>query len=58
MPSRDEVKNKTKEILESLGKEERILLKKVINAEKERIHMKTPHGIYDDIKQSVKNTIQ
>lgn len=52
------IEDKTKEILKDLNKEERILLKKVIAAEKERIAMKTPHGIYDAIKESVENIIQ
>lgn len=54
----DDIEGKTKEVLANLSKEERVLLQKVIEAEKERIAMKTPHGIYDAIKESVENIIQ
>ncbi|WP_263819334.1 hypothetical protein [Salinibacter sp.] len=54
----DDIEKKTKQVLARLNKEERVLLKKVIEAEKERLSMKTPHGIYDTIKESVENIVQ
>lgn len=54
----DDIERRTKDILSNLSKDERVLLKKVIEEEKERIHMKTPHGIYNAIKESVTNIIR
>jgi len=56
--SREEVSEKTRQLLADLGKEERVLLQEVIQAEKEKIHMKTPHGIYDNLVKVVERVIQ
>jgi FixJ family two-component response regulator len=50
-----DVKAQTREILNSLSKREVQLLQKVIDAEKKRIGMKNPKGIYDDIRESIEN---
>ena len=55
---KEDIEKETKRVLERLSMEERTLLKKVIEEEKDRIAMKTPHGIYDAIKESVENIIQ
>lgn len=56
--SNKDVSAKARELLSELSKEERFLLQQVIQAEKEKIHMKTPHGIYDDLIKVVEQVIQ
>lgn len=45
---------KVTEILKELTKEERQLLSKVIEAERDKLHMSKPRGINDDIWKAVK----
>jgi len=54
-----DIKQQAREILvKELSSDERKLLQEVIKAEKERIHMKKPHGIYDALSKAVQNVIQ
>ncbi len=54
----DELKDEGQQILRSLKDEERVLLSRVIEAERERIHMGTPSGIYEDLRKAVDEIIR
>lgn len=45
--------DKTKEILSELSHEEQQLLVRVIRAEGDKLHMKKPHGIKEDLWKAV-----
>lgn len=53
-----EVRNKAREILAGLSDEEQTLLRRVVDAERQKIYMKTAHGIYDDIREVIEIVIQ
>lgn len=57
-PQEGETARKVKERLEGLTETERQLLARVIQAERDRLHMKTPRGISDDIWRAVTETIR
>jgi hypothetical protein len=54
----DELRDEGQQVLRSLNEEERVLLSRVIEAERERIHMGTPTGIYDELRKAVDETIR
>lgn len=54
----EELKKQTEEILKALSSEERELLARVIVAEREKLHMKKPRDIKDDIFNAVQETIK
>lgn len=56
--TKQDIETKVRDILLDLTEDERTLLQKVIQSEKERIHMKRPHGIYDDIRESIEQVIR
>ena len=49
---------KTKEILGELSPEDRQLLVQIIRAESDKLHMKKPHGIQDDLWKIVTEAIK
>ena len=59
MDGTDEVQfqERVRQVLLELSAEEQKLLKKVINAERSKIHMKNPYGINQLIIEAVKETI-
>lgn len=56
--NKQRVESKVRSILSDLTKDERVFLQRVIQIEKSKIHMKTPHGIYDDIRDALDQVIQ
>jgi hypothetical protein len=52
------IKEKTVAILQELNLSERELMLKVIKAEREKLHMSRPRGIYEDIWKIVTETIK
>lgn len=54
----DALKEEGQEILRSLGPEEQVLFDRVILAERERLHMSSPHGVYDEIQKAVEEVIK
>lgn len=54
----EELKKQTTAILMSLSAEERELLDRVIVAEREKLHMKVPRNIKEDILKAVLETIK
>jgi hypothetical protein len=54
----EELKEAGQEILRSLSAEEQALLNRVIDSERERIHMGTPTGIYDEIRKAIDEVIR
>lgn len=46
------------QVLEQLSEEERKLLNAVIEAERKRLYMRKPHGIYDDLWSAIKECIK
>lgn len=57
-PNDEEVKNEVRSILAELSEKERTLLSQVIDAERDRIHMKNPRGIYDELRDAVKKVFK
>lgn len=53
----DELKGEGQEILRGLAKEELVLLSRVIEAERAKIHLGSPTGIYDDIRKAIDEII-
>jgi FixJ family two-component response regulator len=53
-----EMQKKIREVLQQLSKDEQQLLSQVIKAEKDRIHMKLPRGIYDELHAAVARVIK
>jgi hypothetical protein len=45
-------------ILEELSTEEKLLLSRVIKAERDKLHMKTPRGINEDIWTAISEVIK
>lgn len=54
----EELKKQTEEILKALSSEERELLARVIVAEREKLHMKNPRNIKEDIFKAVQESIK
>ena len=54
----DDMKKQVTEILKGLSTDERELLAKIIEAERDKLHMKNPRGIHDDIKKAVKEIVK
>lgn len=56
--SEDYMKQQTQEILKALTLEERELLGRVVQAERDKLHMKNPRGINDDLRRAVTEIIK
>lgn len=54
----EEIKDKVKQLIGTLSREEQLLLKGVIRAEQEKLHMKNPFGINDDIERIVREVFK
>ena len=50
--------DKIRALLQDLSKEEQALLAAVLMAERDKLHMKKPYGINDDIWSAVTETIK
>jgi hypothetical protein len=49
----EDMKKQVTQILTGLSTDERELLAKIIQAERDKLHMKNPRGINDDIRKAV-----
>jgi predicted YcjX-like family ATPase len=49
----EDMKKQVTQILKGLSADERELLAKIIQAERDKLYMKTPRGINDDIRKAV-----
>jgi len=59
MPNAEEQnREEVDRILKELSPEEQQLLVRVIEAEQAKIHMSSPHGIYEDIRKAIEETIR
>jgi hypothetical protein len=54
----EDVKKQTEAILKRLSPEEQALLWKVIKAERDKLHMKNPRGINEEIWKAVTEIIK
>ncbi|MEQ8970387.1 MAG: hypothetical protein RIE73_08325 [Coleofasciculus sp. C1-SOL-03] len=54
----EDVKQQTEAILKRLSSEERELLWRVVKAERDKLYMKTPRGINDDIWQAITEIVK
>ncbi|NJK68549.1 MAG: hypothetical protein HC941_20280 [Microcoleus sp. SU_5_3] len=56
--SEDYMKQQIEELLKNLSPDERELLWRVVKAERDKLHMKNPRGINDDIKRAVTEIVK
>jgi len=56
--SEDYMKKQVEEILKGLSADERELLGRIVKAERDKLHMKNPRGINDDIRKAVTEIIK
>jgi hypothetical protein len=56
--SEDYMKKQIQEILKGLTPDERDLLWRVVKAERDKLHMKNPRGINDDIRRAVTEIVK
>jgi hypothetical protein len=54
----DHMKKQIEEILKGLSPDERELLWRVVKAERDKLHMKNPRGINEDIKRAVTEIVK
>ncbi len=53
-----EVQAKIREILQSLSEDERKLLSRVLDAERDKLYMQKPRGINDDLTKAITEVIR
>jgi hypothetical protein len=53
-----DMKKKVTDILKGLSTDERELLAKIIQAERDKLHMKNPRGINEDIRKAVTEIVK
>jgi len=56
--SEEDMKKQTEAILRELSPEEREILWRVIKAERDKLHMKNPRGINEDIWKAITEIIK
>ena len=56
--SEEDMKKQTEAILRELSPEEREILWRVIKAERDKLHMKNPRGINEDIWKAITDIIK
>lgn len=56
--SEEDMKKQTEAILRKLSAEEQEILWKVIKAERDKLHMKNPRGINEDIEKAITEIIK
>lgn len=54
----EDMKKQVTEILKHLSKDEQELLWRVVQAERDKLHMKNPRGINDDIRKAVTDIVK
>jgi hypothetical protein len=54
----DDVEEEVRSILAELSEEERELLSRVLDVERDKLHMKVPHGVNDELSEVIEQTIE
>lgn len=56
--SANEIKEKVRAIIQALSRDEQLLFRNVLLAEREKLHMSKPLGINDDLERVVREVIK
>lgn len=58
MAEQKELEKELKELYSNLSKEAQRLIGKVLEIEKDKLHMGNPHGVYDEILDAIDEVLE
>lgn len=58
MADTNEIENELQKAYQNLSQEAKRLVGKVLEIEKEKLHMGKPHGVYDEILKSIDEVVE
>ena len=58
MAETNEIENELQNAYQDLSQEAKRLIGKILEIEKEKLHMGKPHGVYDEILKSIDEVVE